>query len=337
MLEKHVMLDVNSVLFDRENPRIKGALEKYGDKVNAERISFALQSATEGSQRTSSFEKLKDSIRARGIIHPIVVVQRNGEFICIDGNTRLAIYRDFLEQGVKGDWQKIKSNLLGDATELDIESVRITAHLVGARQWPAYEKARYLHHLRNVKFLDYNEMIEICGGNKREIEMQIDAFHDMNEYYRDLVDDASFRVNRFSGFVELQKPSVKPAIYDAGYGLKDFGEWIRDGKIYNLNDVRNLPKVLRDDEAREIFIGGSVNSISDALQTITSRSWSPKKVNLENATVYQLAETLRNRINHLPFHEFSSLRNRSGDAEDKLAILEDLVNELNELISSVSE
>ena len=74
-------------------------MEKYGDRLDDQRIRFALKTATEGLSTTSSYQSLKDSIRA--------------------------------------------------------ETIRVTAHLVGAREWPAYEKARYLHYLRNVEFMDY--------------------------------------------------------------------------------------------------------------------------------------------------------------------------------------
>ena len=81
--------------FDEENPRIKVALEKYGDKLDDQRIRFALQTATEGSGSASSYRSLKDSIRAaRGISVPIVVWPDNGRFVCIDGNTRLTIYHE---------------------------------------------------------------------------------------------------------------------------------------------------------------------------------------------------------------------------------------------------
>ena len=66
MTESHRVLNVDSVDYDTENPRIKKALEKYGDKLNAERIYFALRSATDGIQGTSSCDGLRDSILAHG-------------------------------------------------------------------------------------------------------------------------------------------------------------------------------------------------------------------------------------------------------------------------------
>jgi len=113
----------------------------------------------------------------------------------MDGNTRLAIYHKLKHEGAPGDWDTINCLVLKDPDQRDIETIRVTAHLVGAREWPAYEKARYLHHLRNVEFMDYDELIARCGGNKTTINQQIEAYHDMNRYYRDVNIDDAFQVD----------------------------------------------------------------------------------------------------------------------------------------------
>ena len=63
MKSTYRLIHTDQIDFDRENPRIKVALEKYGDKVDDSRIRFALQTATEGSASASSYRSLKDSIR----------------------------------------------------------------------------------------------------------------------------------------------------------------------------------------------------------------------------------------------------------------------------------
>lgn len=343
-MDNYRMLRVESVSFDTDNPRIKMALEKYGDQLNAERIHFALRSATDGAKGVSSYSRLKDSIRASGgIIVPVTVRVRGDEYVCIDGNTRLAIYKQFLREGIEGSWSEIKAIVLEDANQRGIETVRVSAHLVGAREWPAYEKARYLHYLRNQKFMDYGEMIALCGGNKADIERQIDAYQDMNDYYRDFVDDTAFHIDRFSGFVELQKPKVKNAIFDAGLELKDFGEWIRDGKIYRLADVRQLPKVLRDDDARNTFLDGGPRSIEEAIALIDKKADSERAetnegVTLDTATVYQLAEVLARRINDMPYSELRLLRNQEREeVSEQIRSLENLSERLQNLLEDVSE
>lgn len=343
MTEHHEVLHVGSIDYDTDNPRIKKALEKYGDKLNAERIHFALRSASEGERGASSFVGLRDSIRAsRGVQTPIVVTARGDRYTCVDGNTRLAIYRQFIQEQPEDEdrWTRIKAIVLENAEQVDIETVRVAAHMVGAREWPAYEKARYLHYLRNQKFMDFSEMVALCGGNRKDIERQIDAYHDMNEYYRDVVDDAAFHIDRFSGFVELQKPGIKDAIFDANLELQDFGEWIRDGNIYRLADVRRLPRVLADDEAREIFLRGGPRSIEKAVKRLEQKEEPipPEKVTLDAASLHQLTQALARRLDDLPYSDVRALKNRdTSDAADQLRALEDLSEQLQGFLQDVRE
>lgn len=338
------LIPTQQIDFDEENPRIKVALEKYGDQLNADRIRFALRTATEDSPSTSSFRSLKDSIRAsRGISIPIVVWPKNGRFVCVDGNTRLAIYHELHEEDAPGDWTVINSLVLKDPEPQDIETIRVTAHLVGARDWPAYEKARYLHYLRNVEFMDYDELIARCGGNKASITRQIDAYHDMNEFYRDVNTDDAFKVDRFSGFVELQKAGIKQAIYDSGFDLNDFGRWIRDGQIYRLADVRKLPRVLADEEARDKFANGGIRSIEAAINIAENNRQkhvlpSPLDTSVANANMSTLAEALLKRIKALPRQDYVALRDREYEtAEQEVETLTDLAEHLHDLLKDVSK
>lgn len=342
MSEEYKMLEVETISFDTENPRIKKALEKYGDRLNAERIHFALHSATEESNGASSYNRLKDSIRAnKGLIMPIIVNIENNKTVCIDGNTRLAIYKELHKEGAEGNWSEIKAIVRENASQREIEEIRVSAHLVSARAWPAYEKARYLHNLRNQKLMDYGEMIALCGGNRRDIERQIEAYHDMNDYYREITDDQAFHIDRFSGFVELQKPGIKDAIFEAGFGLENFGEWIRDGKIHRLADVRKLPKVLQDDDAKAEFVEGAPRSIERAIKLCERKeeqSQDSEKAISKDVTIYQLAEALAKRISDLPRSEWRALRDREHpNAEEQIRIFEDLTEQLRDLLSDVSK
>lgn len=340
------LIPTRQIDFDRENPRIKVALEKYGDELDEQRVRFALHSATEGSSRASSYRSLKDSVRAaKGISVPLIVVSAdNGRFKCVDGNTRLAIYHELHEEESVGDWTAINCLVLEDVEQRDIETIRVTAHLVGAREWPAYEKARYLHYLRSVEFMDYDELIARCGGNKATITQQIEAYHDMNRYYRDVNSDEAFKTDRFSGFVELQKGGIKDSIFDAGFDLHDFGRWIRDGNIRRLADVRKLPRVLADDMAKERLNDGGFKSIEDAINIAEENrkeredAPSPADTTIAKADIATLAEALLQRVKSLPRADYIALRDRHYDAaQQEVDTLRDLADHLHDLLQDVSK
>lgn len=345
MKSTYNLIPTQQIDFDPENPRIKVALEKYGDKLDEQRIRFALKTATEGSASVSSYRSLKDSVRAaRGISVPIVVRPDGDRFVCIDGNTRLTIYRELREEEAPGDWTAINCLVLDHPTPSDVETIRVTTHLVGAREWPAYEKARYLHYLRNVEFMDYDQLIARCGGNKTTITQQIDAYHDMNEFYRDVNSDDAFKPDRFSGFVELQKAGIKDSIYAAGFNLHDFGQWIRDGQIYRLADVRKLPRVLADDDAKDAFVNGGIRSIENAIDIAEANRKkkdvlpSPEDTTVAKASIGTLSEALLQRIKSLPREDYVALRDRQYEAaQQEIDVLRDLAEHLQDLLQDVSK
>src|SRR3982751_1300902 len=106
------LVPVVDIELDRTNPRIRKFLEMYPDAPTAEQIYLALGAAGDDEGESStSFEKLRASILTNGgIIHPVILNRRaDGTLICIEGNTRVAIYKNFLKEDVPGSWQDIPS------------------------------------------------------------------------------------------------------------------------------------------------------------------------------------------------------------------------------------
>ena len=123
------------------------------------------------------------------MIHPIIVdKESSGRLVVIEGNTRTLIYREFNNQGVSGDWSTIPAMVYSGLPEEEIDAIRLQAHLVGPRQWDPYSKAKYLVHLRNRQHLTLNQIVDFCGGRKREVLDYIDAYQDMESYYRPLLE-----------------------------------------------------------------------------------------------------------------------------------------------------
>src|SRR6267154_6090899 len=127
---------VKNIQLDLDNPRIRKFLEIYGGKPSAEQIYLALGAAGDDEGESStSFDKLKSSILTNGgIIEPIILNRKgNGKYVCIEGNTRLAIYKFFVEEGTKGSWEKIPALVYEDMDTARIDAVRLQVHLVGRR------------------------------------------------------------------------------------------------------------------------------------------------------------------------------------------------------------
>lgn len=312
---------VADIELDRGNPRIRRFLEMYPDPT-PEQIYQALGAGDDG------FDKLKNSIlSSRGIVQPIIINRAGGKLLCIEGNTRVAIYRSFIDDNVAGDWTSIPAMVYTDLPEDRIDAIRLQVHLVGPRAWDPYSKAKYLHFLRTQELQPFERIIEFCGGSKREVMESIQAFSDMEQHYRPLVDEGQYDLGRFSGFVELQKRKVKEAIFTHGYSLGDFAQWIHERKIYPLQTVRQLPAVLSDPKARKIFLKDGMR------KAIASLDRPDLEVQLGQASIAQLATALTESLRRIEIPEVRRLR-ASPDDETVRAVY-DVYDELQALIDDL--
>lgn len=313
---------VETIELDRENPRIRQWLEMYEDPT-PEQIFQALGAGSDddGESSTTTFEKLRQSIITNGgVIQPVILNRTSdGRLVCVEGNTRVAIYRDFVAQGKSGAWDTIPALVHDGLDGPGIDAVRLQVHLVPPRGWEPYAKAKYLHYLRNEEHLPFGTIVDYAGGRMKEVLESISAFEDMERYYRPLVpSDGNFDTKKFSGFVEFQKPGIKEAILSAKFSFSDFAQWIYDERLYPLNTVRLLPRILKNDEAKRVFLkqaadGGGARKAAPLLERPdVSKA-------LTDADIATLARALNIRILKMPFGESQALKeDRGGEAAQEL-------------------
>ena len=186
-------IEVDKIVLDKGNPRIKHFLEIYPE-LNEERMLLALGAGAEHEGNTDpqgSYERLKNSIRASGgIIQPIILKSlEDGRCQCIEGNTRVAIYLELRKQEQEAGrsdekWNRIPAIISEKMEDMEAHKIRLQVHLVGNRPWDPYSKAKYLHELREVHKMPMSELVDFCGGSKRDVQESLDAYCDMEAYYR---------------------------------------------------------------------------------------------------------------------------------------------------------
>jgi ParB-like nuclease domain len=320
-------VSIEKLELDIENPRIRKWVEMYGDKPTPEQLYLALGagSVDPESGTTTTFNSLKQSIQTnKGIIQPIIVNRHtDGRMVVIEGNTRVAIYREFKENKVPGNWEIIFAIVHENLGSSGINAIRLQAHLVGPRPWDPYSKAKYLHSLRDQEDLPLAEIVDYCGGKRREVMEYIDAYIDMEKHYRAVIsDDSSFDTTRFSAFVELQKPGIKQAIFMAGHNLDDFARWVDERLIDPLNTVRALPQILANLEAREVFLKDGAKEAKKVLDIPTSPA-------VDTLSLEQLLRGVISRINQIQYHEVKRLKaNPSSPASQLITEAKDSITEL---------
>lgn len=325
----HQSVAIEEIELDRSNPRIRKFLEMYGDDPTPEQIFLALGAGSEtdaSGTSSTTFEKLKQSIITNGsIIQPVILNRRaDGTLVCVEGNTRVALYKHFQETKLKGEWTHIPALVHDQIDDAAVHAIRLQIHLVGTRPWDPYSKAKYLHELRTQEHLPFSTIVDYCGGRQAEVVESINAYEDMERFYRPVVgDDGDFDPTRFSGFVELQKPGIKQAIAAANFDLFDFSRWIADNKLFPLQKVRVLPRILRNERAREIFLRQGARPAEAVLERPDLTR------TLQEAEIGQLARALVGRIAALQYDEQQRIQADPGgetaqslvDAETELAKL----------------
>lgn len=325
-------LPVADIQLDRFNPRIRRFLEIYPGEPTHDQVALALDvtgGGDDAAQGATTPEKLKRSILSNGgIIHPIVVNRDDrGDLVCIEGNTRLYIYRSLVAGRAEGDWTHIPAIVHEQLGAREVDAIRLQAHLVGPRPWDAYSKAKYLWELQHRELMPLDRIVDFCGGSRREVTTAIQAYADMEHYYRPACDPDEYDTERYSGFVELQATRVKDSILRAGYDLTDFAGWIRKGNIRNLQEVRQLPRVLSDKRARDVFVKEGVKSALNVLEKPELAS------GLRGASVGQLARALAEAARSIRSEEIRRLQERPED--DAIRHIEDALEELQYLSKQI--
>lgn len=284
-------LDIKDVQLDKDNPRIAPFIEMYGEDITSDMISLALN---DSAPNGNSYANLRDSIKANGgIINPIIVTHDTNDdsYTVVEGNTRLRIYQEFLENAVSGEWESIPAIVYEDMPESKKHAIRLQAHLVGPREWSRYAKAKYLAFLSTEECMTNSQILDFCGGiaKKNEIDHMIKAYDDIEKYYRPLLEsDSDFDARKFSYFEELQNQSVLKALYANKRSKSDFAQWVYSGKINTAQNVRDLSRVLQTPEAAKSFLDSDEVTIEEAMKHVHAAEINENGDSLGDVSTYSL-------------------------------------------------
>ena len=327
------LLPIDSIKLDEDNPRIKQCLENY-TVVTPEAIALALWDSGDGDAATS-YRVLRDSIKdSGGIIHPIVVNhEENGDFVAIEGNTRLQIYKDFIEKNVPGEWTYITALVYEGLTKVEKHSIRLQSHLVGPRDWDPYSKAKYLFQLSEIEMLPMNSIINMCGGNKNEILKAIDAYKYMKMYYEPYAKSKGLEPDTrdYSKFREHENARIKSAIQYKGFEYNQFAKWVVDENVDKAQSVRLIPAIMRNKDALEAFLKGNLTDAETVL-----RAAELSNADLSEYPYEVLANELFKKLMTLPATEVDELAN-NDEKTMKRDALERLKSKLDFIINMIAE
>jgi len=335
---KQEYVDIKKIEFDKENPRIKRLLElqeeEYDREINElEIVSALMHTHTEDEEDLSpnrtqmTYAKLKKSIVTnQGILSPIIIKSiGNNTYKCIEGNTRLAIYKSLNEENPDvGCWNTILATTHKNIDADDENAIRLQSHLVPPRPWDPYSRAKFLSELKNLPNWDLERVSGICGMQPTEVQQYVDTYDLMEKHYKAYLEENSemLELRTWSGFLELvKKHNAIELIKNHGFTLKDFAGWLHKKKIKYNNHVRSLVKIFNNEEARKKFLShDSTEAIKVFSQPSTGKA-------LEEATIDELMRELTSKISNIPWPDVERLMqdtNLLDECADMVNVVQDL-------------
>jgi len=319
---RRMRIDLKQLILDIQNPRIQYFLDtRLNDDVTQEKIKFAL---AEGNDQ---YEKLKEHVeRNGGIYDPIWVVQKEDFYTVIEGNTRAFIYEELSEKYVNDEkWRTIDACVLPYKVDRNvINFIRLEKHLFGPTPWDAYEKARELFRLNTEEDYSLKRLEQLTKLTASDIRNNIQAFTDMEDQYLRKFNKPAERM-KFSYFVEFRKnKELRRLVKEGKLSLMDFCDWVGVGKFRRGEDIRRLPLVLKDDEARQALIDDNFEAALDQLE---QRNPAAK------SKLFEKIEEIIDRLEGLPFGELDEIKR--GLQPAKIDSLKRLYNVTDNLLKNI--
>lgn len=248
-------IEIGNLVLDDENPRIGFYLDnviRSGEEVTQSNLEFAIKASNDEDYNT-----LKRNIEASGGVLSEIWVYPISEsnYKVIDGNTRVLIYRDLNNKYFNTKkYSKIRCRILPrNPPKESIDFIRLINHLRGVNDWQAYERARTLYVLWNERGYDEEKLQNITKLSASEIKKWREAYRDMTEQFLPKYQYKPDALAKFSYFVEYENKRIKDGMRRHGLSIIDFCEWVGTDEIKKAQDVRDLPRILEDDETAQVL------------------------------------------------------------------------------------
>jgi len=238
----HEDYPVSKLKLDADNPRLDYLVRA---KLKGDRGDQKLHELLWSSD---SVKQLAKSIHQNGgLIVPIVVTN---DGTVVEGNCRTVSYRE-LGKMYPSDpaWRKIPAQVLPQVTRQQVDIMLAELHVAGKIPWDAYEQARTVASLHHTHGMTYDWLSAHLRMPRNKLAQLLLAYELTSDYLKANPDPLN--VKKYSFFAEVaKKRDLKEKIeQDAAFKDSFFG-WIRDEKLTDNKQIRQLPQVLENDGAR---------------------------------------------------------------------------------------
>ncbi len=261
------LIEIDKLKFLTDNPRVYAVVysePNFEDESPDEQQKIIYDKLSQ----EPSVKNLKPDIqRHGGLMEPILV--RWDRMEVIEGNSRLAVYRQLHEQYPDQDWGLIHCNIVKELTELQQAAFLSQIHVKGKTQWSAYEKANFAY-VRYERKMEVEDIAELLRETSQEIQKRIDVIEMIKE-------NNDTKRRHFSYYdVIVRNPDILNAI--------------KNNKLPNLlSDIKNLGSDEENNDFNALDMRKKLPAILRKSNVL--KKYNAKTIDLDEA--YQRAKTSR--------------------------------------------
>ena len=293
-------IDIHSLKFLRDNPRVYASthgVSNFEDKTEEEQQDTIFNRLSS----EPSVKNLKPDIKRHGGLMEWILV-RHDTMEVIEGNSRLAVYRQLHEDEPENDaWRCIPCNIVSRLTDKQQAAFLNQIHVKGKTQWSAFEKANFAY-VRKEKGMPFKEIAELFGESEATIRIRTKSIEKM-------AGNEDNKPDHFSYYnVLVRNQGIIDGMKSAG-GLENLLADIKqigpeeDGPFTALDLRKKLPMVLKKPKVLKKYIARKI----DLDQAYQLAKIARVEENIRQATVL-LKDVSKGDVSRLERGEFNAFK-----------------------------
>ena len=305
--------EIDSLKFFKDNPRVYSVVreipgfDNFTEEEKQEKIYEQLLDEP-------SVKNLREEIRRHGgLLEPIVVSMNTWEVI--EGNSRLAVYKELHDSQEDGEWALIPCRLISKFEDDELAAYLSQIHIKGKTKWTAYEKYNFAY-VRFEKGIQngssegvaYSQIANLFGESEATIRHRVRVIKLMEDkqdnvrgnlsYYDVLVRNTDSRKMIENGGLNTLLKEIKLSGKNGSGG----NEEDEDEKEFTAQEMRRaLPNLIKKPKLLKQYEDGRISFKEAASRAEVSEC----KQNVVRATSF-LGDISKRDIGRLSTNDFNA-------------------------------
>ena len=295
-------VDIHKLKFLKDNPRVyactHGERDSDFDKLlPQEQQNIIFEKLLQEPSVKNLIPEVK---RHGGLIEPILI--RKDTMEVIEGNSRLAVYRQLHQKTEPGDWDLIPCAIVSSLTDDEQAAFLNQIHVKGKTKWSAYEKANFAF-VRKEQGWKVERIAKLFGESEATIRTRVKVIETMKcnddiqrshfSYY-----DVLVRVPLISTGMK-QYDGLSDCLFQR---IKNLGSDEEESEFTAQELRKKLPVILRKPKVLKKYIDGKIDldgGFRSAKINQVEERVKQSKTLLDDISPQEVSQLERNELNAL--------------------------------------